>query len=150
MMKNVVVLALLQLFIFSCAKEKIDASDTEKPQFVETRLNGNVITEDIEGELFADSTNTVEIVISDNVELSQINLNIHFADGEHNHTARITENDAFSFGPVIKNLSGKTSKVAFDFQIPKDVMTGEYHIETILLDKSGNQNAKVLTADLGI
>ena len=152
-MKNLVLIIGLGVLFFSCKEKDKTPLDTEAPSFSYALINGETVTTDIEGELFADSSNTIEVHLTDNEELSQVNLNVHFLDGEHNHeeAARIsTDIDLapFIYGPIVKNISGKTAHSTFTFDIPKEVKKGEYHVEIIALDKSGNKKAIIYTADL--
>jgi hypothetical protein len=152
-MKNLVLIIGLGVSFFSCKDKEKTPTDTEAPVFVYALINGETVNDNTEGELLSDTSNTIELHLTDNEELSQINLNVHIIDGEHNHVeaARIsTDIDLapFVYGPIVKNISGKTAHSTFTFDIPKEVKKGEYHVEIIALDKSGNKKAIIYTADL--
>jgi hypothetical protein len=152
-MKKIILLASLACSLFSCKEDNKEPKDTQAPIFGEIGVNGKLISIDTEGELFADSTNTISVTLTDDMELSEMNLNIHIVDGEHNHDAKARTSEVaepFTYGPVVKTLKGKSDHVFFSFDIPANAQAGEYHLEIIALDKMGNKKEIIFTNDLGL
>ena len=154
MKKFTLTLLALSALLFSCKKDEEgdNLKDTQKPLFTTLTIEGeNVLnaTEEIEvhlGEAF-----DFEVKVSDDVELSELNVSIHSAFDDHNHARlSIVGTDTLSWGPVIRSLAGKEGTQSFSVFSETDTnfVHGEYHLEMILLDKAGNRTEKIVAFHL--
>lgn len=157
-MKNKAILLASCLVLFvslnSC-KENDDNSpkDLEKPTISAAFVNEELITESTEGTLYTDSTNSIELIFSDNVALSQCSINLHYVDGDHGHeesvALRLTADDTpFAYGPVLRDLSGKKDTVQLQIPISNNVLLGEYHLEVLYTDEAANSSETIYLNDL--
>lgn len=144
------ILILTSLFtLFSCGNDD-DTQDVEKPTFSKIlidKIDSNT-SDEIEIELNEDMADTLQFEIStnDNIELSQLQVEIHEALDAHSH-ARLSETigtDTLSFGPKIYDLSGTNMTTGVFVTVPKTVVHGEYHLECVVLDKSGNRTENIV------
>lgn len=162
--------ALLLLGFTSCKKESDLVNDLEKPTIETVYVNGEVLSLDEEGLLLKDSINEITIVFKDNDALSQASVNLHFVDGEHSHDEDghddehehddhdeddhgdedhdDEDEDPFSYGPIIKDLSGKESMKIYSVDVPEHVKSGDYHLEILVTDISANKSSVVYTLEL--
>jgi uncharacterized membrane protein len=131
MKKHIIAFACIVLsasFILgSCKKE-----DTEKPTVKISSPTNNK-------EYHPGETITVIADISDNEELSQYKLEIHFDDG-HGHKSTMHGDEGWEFEEIVK-ISGKAYSLNRSVKIPNDVKEGKYHVVVECTDKAGNEAA---------
>ena len=130
----------------SCSVE--EPLDSEKPLILEITING----EDAhhsghahEHEFFnvnTDSTALIGWEVSDNMELSELRMDIHPNFDGHGHGKK-AEYDPFGWERIIP-LSGKLQSGTESMQVPENVLAGPYHLDFLLLDKTGNISESVL------
>lgn len=133
----------------SCEKNNGDAQDLEKPKISSILINGLDANSISETQLFLDSNNLIQLTFTDNIALSQNSINIHFANDVHEHTARIlAEEVPFSYGPVIKNLSGTKQSLFLEIPLGNSYKLGDYHLEILITDEAANSEAYVYTLEL--
>lgn len=146
------ILILSSLFtLFSCGNDD-DTQDSEKPTFSKVLINNidSNTSEEIEIELNEDMSDTLQFAITtnDNIDLSQLQVEIHEALDSHDHSRiladTIIHKDTLSFGPKIYDLSGTNMTTNVFVTVPKTVVHGEYHLECVVLDKSGNRTEKIV------
>jgi len=155
-MKKFLLLSISSLVLVACNPEETIPKDLEKPSISLVRLNGNTVSDTAE-QVLVFGHNDLEITFTDNVELSEANVNIHFSDGEHSHdeNALIQASEAvvietpFSYGPEIVSLSGKSSTKTLHLEVPDSASMGDYHLEISVLDKSANQTTEIYKIELG-
>ncbi len=146
-MKKLILLSLLPFVLFACKddEETVEAQDAEKPTFQSITVNGkaSVNNKEIEIEIEEDEATTlsVKVSVADNKELSELQVNIHEAFDGHDHDHRIVSEgtDTLSFGPKIYTLGGTSAEETIEVPVSAEVIHGEYHVECIVLDKSGNR-----------
>ena len=128
------ILPLLSVTLFfsvsltSCKKDEVDntapvIASVSEPLENDTLFSGN--------ELHVDAT------ISDDVELSQLKIDIHSAEG-HSH-GKIAASGYWE-KIVIVNLTGKSQSIHQDIDIPADAAAGKYHVILTAVDKAGNSS----------
>ena len=151
-MKKISLIALaISAMLFSCSDDKDkdeNPMDTQKPTFTALTIEGeNVLNSTEELEIHLGEAFEFEVSVSDNEELSELNVSIHSAFDDHDH-ARLSAKvgaDTLSWGPFIRSLSGKEGMQSFSvFSKEEEFAHGEYHLEMILLDKAGNRTEKVV------
>jgi len=118
------------LILSSCSD---DDNDTQKP------IIG--ITNPVKGaEVYIGEILTVTADLSDNEELSEYKIDIHYNGDGHSHS-KATEATEFRYNKDFQDAKGKKSaKVEVKIDIPIDIKTGNYHLGIICFDKSGNEN----------
>lgn len=119
---------LFSVFLTSCKKDEVDntapvIASVSEPLENDTLFSGN--------ELHVDAT------ISDDVELSQLKIDIHSAEG---HTHGKIAASGYWEKIVIVNLAGKSQTVHQDIDIPADAAAGKYHVILTAVDKAGNSS----------
>lgn len=122
---------LFSVFLTSCKKDEVDntapvIATVSEPLENDTLFTGN--------DLHVDAT------ITDDVELSQIKIDIHSAEG-HSH-GKIAASGYWE-KIVIVNLSGKSQNIHQDIEVPADAAAGKYHVIMTAVDKAGNSSAIV-------
>lgn len=128
------ILPLLSVTLFfsvsltSCKKDEVDntapvIASVSEPLENDTLFSGN--------ELHVDAT------ISDDVELSQLKIDIHSAEG---HTHGKIAASGYWEKIVIVNLTGKSQSIHQDIDIPADAAAGKYHVILTAVDKAGNSS----------
>lgn len=155
MKKFALTLLTLSTLLFSCKKDKEDDNlkDTQKPLFTALTIEGeNVLNAAEEIEVHLGEAFDFEVKVSDDVELSELNVSIHSAFDTHNH-ARLSAEigaDTLSWGPIIRSLAGKEGTQSFSVFSETDTnfVLGEYHLEMILLDKAGNRTERIVAFHL--
>jgi hypothetical protein len=150
--KNLVLVSTFSMVLFACEDDDKNPKDLEKPTISLVKLNDVVLTN--QSELALDLHNDLEITFGDNQELSEANINIHYAGGHtHEEGETIREEEVvgtpFKYGPVIATLSGKSSVKSFHFEVPDTASAGDYHLEISVLDKSANKTTEVYTFGFG-
>jgi hypothetical protein len=140
------------MIVFACNPDENNPKDLEKPIVSKVTLNNVELTDTTEAML--EEHNDLEITFTDNQELSESNINIHFAGGHsHEENAIITADDIsgtpFSYGPIISELNGKNSIKSYHFEIPDSASLGDYHLEISVLDKSANKTTEIHTIEFG-
>jgi hypothetical protein len=142
----------LMLVLSNCSRDNTGPIDTSYPEI-------NTATSDSfpkqcsvvkRGEKFI-----FKALLSDNVQLGSLNLDIHHNFDHHTHSTELEEcNLAQVKQPVkpfllIKNItipSGqKTYQASAEIQIPVDIDPGDYHFMIRLTDKEGWQTIKGLS-----
>lgn len=154
MKKSILILASL-CALFSCKNDDDETQDLQKPTFSKVLVNtiDSNTSGEIEIELNEDKGDTLqfEITTNDNIELSQLQIEVHEALDAHDH-ARLAETpvqkDTLAFGPKIYDLSGTNMTTNVFVTVPKTVVHGEYHLECVVLDKSGNRTEKIVAFHL--
>lgn len=155
-MKKIILLALFFLSVVTaCKKDKENEVDKDqRPTFTSLKIGGKEYinaTEEIEiylGEAF-----DFEVSVSDDVELSELQVEIHSAFDAHSHEntrAREMASSNPRFGPIVKSLSGKSDTKSFSVFSATDThfVHGTYHLEMILLDEAGNRVEKIVELHL--
>lgn len=150
MKRNIIILSSL-LTLFSCKKDD-EVQDVEKPSFSKILIN----------KIDANTSNEIEIILNkeevdtlifdisttDNIELSQLQVEIHNALDNHTHARlladEIIHKDTLAFGPKIYDLMGKNMTSQIYVTVPKTIVYGAYHLECVVLDKAGNRTEKVV------
>ena len=146
-MKTTTLLIAGSLLLFSCKKDDESPKDTVAPVVSSIKINNNeVLASTSEVEVFQGKSFDLQISVSDNVELSQLQLEIHEALDEHNHARVKSDGDTLSYGPTIKTLSGTSDFKNFTIFTATDTnfVVGTYHIEAIILDAAGNRTEKIV------
>lgn len=152
-MKKITLIALaISAMFFSCSDDKDEnPMDTQKPEFTALTIEGeNVLNSSEELEIHLGEAFDFDVTVSDNEELSELNISIHSAmDGhEHDHArlSVVIGTDTLSWGPFIRSLSGKEATHTFSVFSETDTnfVHGEYHLEMILLDEAGNRTEKIV------
>jgi uncharacterized membrane protein len=139
-MKKYILPLLSTILVFSvaftsCKKEEVDntapvISSVSEPLDNDTLFTGNELH--------------VEATITDDVELSQLKIDIHSADG-HSH-GKIAAGALWE-KIVIMNLSGTSQTIHEHIEIPADIAAGAYHVIFTAVDKSGN-SSEILERDI--
>lgn len=62
----------------------------------------------------------------------------------HARLGETVQKDTLAFGPKIYDLSGISMTTNIFVTVPKTVVHGEYHLECVVLDKSGNRTEKIV------
>jgi hypothetical protein len=119
---------LFSVSLTSCKKDEVDntapiIASVSEPLENDTLFTGNELH--------------VDAVVTDDVELSQIKIDIHSAEG-HSH-GKIAAGALWET-IVIMNLSGKSQTIHKDIEIPADVAAGKYHVILTAVDKAGNSS----------
>ncbi len=134
------------VFLVSCNKEEVD---TKKPSFSALTIQGeNVLNSSEELEIHLGEAFDFEVTVSDNEELSELNVSIHSAFDDHDHARLngVMSTDTLSWGPYVRSLSGKEGTQSFSVFSETDTnfVHGVYHLEMILLDEAGNRTEKIV------
>jgi hypothetical protein len=117
---------LTSLTLVSCKKDK---QDNEKPVIeLVSPKNGDAFHM---GEKIHFEAN-----FSDNIELKEFKIDIHFDDG-HDHKS-IREGDEWDYN-YVGELSGKNRTIHFDIDIPEGIHHGDYHLIVFCTDTEGNE-----------
>ncbi|TVQ48849.1 MAG: DUF4625 domain-containing protein [Saprospirales bacterium] len=141
-MKNIYRLLIVSLFIglfSSCTDDDIDTTPPEilflevspKPQ--EKIICGEPDPETIV--VTGGETVTLDVVITDDTELSQLKIDVHPNFDCHGH--RTISTTDWTVLELI-NLSGKTVEKLIQIEVPELVTAGYYHLQLRAVDKSGN------------
>lgn len=125
--------------LFSLAFLAIAASSCKKDDPDNTKPIIESISEPLENDtLYSGTELHIDGSVSDDVELSQLKIDIHSSDDVHEH-GKI---DAASFFEVIRiiDLSGRNQSFHEDIDIPQEAAAGGYHVIITAVDASGNQS----------
>ena len=154
MKKTILYTAALVALLSSCGgdDEEMDPKDTTAPVVESVTIEGtNVLTQTSEVEVHIEEDFLFAVTVSDNKELSQMQVEVHEALDSHDHarlgaSEEITKSDTLSYGPVIRTLSSVSQTETFDVFSATDTnyVSGEYHIEIVVLDAEGNRTKKVV------
>jgi hypothetical protein len=129
-MKKLKIYFLLVFFIsatmLSCSKDK---ADNEKPEI-------ELISPKIGDEFHMGDNIHFEANFSDNIELKEFKIDIHFDDG-HDHKS-MHEGDEWDYN-YIGELSGKNRSIHLDIDIPDGIHHGDYHFLVFCTDTEGNE-----------
>lgn len=125
------------LFFFSCKDKKTD--DIQAPVIESVLIDGVESTSAtrVSGQSFR-----LEVNLSDNEALNQVQINVHPANNGHTHDGdgQTGGEDRLNVGDwgknEIQNISGTSLKQSWDIQIP-DSIGGKWHIIVTLLDEAG-------------
>ena len=123
---------LFSVSLTSCKKDEVDNTAPIIASVSEPLENDTLISGD---ELH------VEATITDEVELSQIKIDIHSAADGHSH-GKVSASGYWE-KIVILNLSGKSQSIHEHIDIPADVAAGKYHVIMTAVDKAGNSSEVV-------
>jgi hypothetical protein len=119
-------LIFISLTLVSCKKDK---QDNEKP-VIEIISPKN-------GDLFHTGEKIhFEANFSDNIELKEFKIDIHFDDG-HDHKS-ILDGDDWDYN-YVEELSGKNRSIHLDIDIPEGIHHGDYHFLAFCTDTEGNE-----------
>ncbi len=118
---------LFSVVLSSCKKDEVDntapiIASVSEPLENDTLISGNELH--------------VVATITDDVELSQIKIDIHSAADGHSH-GKVAASGYWE-KIVILNLTGKSQSIHEYIDIPADVAAGTYDIIMTAVDKSGN------------
>ena len=153
-MKKRILYSAVLIALISCGKdEEADPKDTTAPVVEAVMIEGtNVLTQTTEVEVHLEEAFSFTVATSDDKGLSQMQVEVHEALDDHNH-ARLgvsstepADKDTLSYGPVIRTLSSVSQSETFDVFSATDTnyVSGEYHIEIVVLDAEGNRTEKVV------
>lgn len=140
----------ISAMLFSCSDDKEEnPKDTQKPAFTALTIEGgNVLNSTEEIVIHLGEAFEFEVAVSDNEELSELNVSIHSAFDDHNHArlSSVMGTDTLSWGPYVRSLSGKEGTQFFSVFSESDTnfVHGVYHLEMILLDEAGNRTEEVV------
>lgn len=126
---------LFSVVLTSCKKDEVDntapvISSVSEPLDNDTLFTGNELH--------------VEATITDNVELSQLKIDIHSAGG-HSH-GKVAASGYWE-KIVILSLTGTSQTIHEHIEIPADIAAGAYHVIFTAVDKSGN-SSEILERDI--
>jgi len=149
-MKKINIIALMALIITtittSCSSDDDNGLDNEIPT-VE-------IMEPHESDMFEPGQELhVHAMLGDNVELSEVKIDIHYAGDGHEHRPLATLNDDQEHAvewsnELIKSISGSDYELDEVIMIPEQIehdgemhsiKHGEYHFGIFVIDASGNE-----------
>lgn len=119
---------LISALIVSCSK---DDEDTKKPEI-------ELISPQNHDEFHPGDNIHFEARFSDDTELSEYKIDIHFDDG-HDHKSHKHDGHEWHY-TYTATLSGKNQMVHHDISIPEDAEHGEYHFMVFCTDKAGNES----------
>lgn len=120
----------------SCSK---DEADKIKPVI-------NLISPADHEEFRPGETIKFEAEFTDNVELKQYKIDIHFDDG-HDHKSVQNGGMEWEFEHVA-SLSGTSQRILLEILIPETAKHGEYHFMVFCTDAAGNES--FVTIDIEI
>lgn len=150
-MKKSILLLPLALLLFGSCKKDDDDTDDQNPTFESVKINdAEMLTVD-ENAVKNGEALTFKIHIKDNVELSELSVEVHEAgDGhEHERVNKSGDDEALAFGPKIYDLGinqEQTIEVKVSDQLDNEVT--DYHLELILLDKESNRSTTIQTFEI--
>jgi len=123
---------LLAFTAFAAASCKKDDPDNTKPII-------ELVSEPIENDtLYSGSQIHIEGSVSDDIELSQIKIDVHSADDGHSH-GKISFTSFFEVTRIIE-LTGKIYLLQQHIDIPQEAAAGKYDIIITAVDAAGNQS----------
>lgn len=146
-MKKLLLPIMAFTFIWSSCSEE-ETLDSEKPLILEITINGEDAhhsSHSHDHKTFEISADTVSLIgweVSDNMELSELRMDIHPNFDGHSHGKK-ADYDPFSWEKIVP-LSGKLQSGTETMEVPENVLAGPYHLDLLLLDKSGNISESVL------
>lgn len=143
---------MLTSLIWGCKKDKNTVIDTEYPEV-------NVVVAEAFpkqcSELVRGSTVTAKIVVSDNVELGSVSIDIHHNFDQHTHSTEVDDcgldNKKTPVNPLtlIRTIpvqaGSKTYTANTNIEIPSTIDPGDYHFMIRVTDKEGWQTMKGLS-----
>lgn len=127
---NLFILLIVGLFIVfnGCSADEID---TESPEI-------SIISPEDDQHFHPGDKIHFEATFSDDVELSQFKIDIHYG-GDHTHKSTFSDEAEWSYD-LITDLSGKEQHVKLDIEIPENAKHGEYHFMVFCTDMAGNES----------
>lgn len=124
-------LALLGLLVFvSCSDD--EEVDNTAPSILEATMDG----EDHDLSFNDGDQVALQVDLSDNVELSQLKLDIHDLFDGHSHGK---SNSTWEMTKVY-TVSGASATVNDNLDVPSPVVAGPYHVILQLVDAAGNES----------
>lgn len=128
-MKKTIFFTLAALLTFACKKDDSTPKDTTKPVITVTEPGAKETLKQ-GGEIHFEGK------ITDETALSEIRIDIHWANDGHDHRSanKYKKWDFEKKWPI----SGTTHSFHEEFPIPADADTGEYHFLVYGLDAAGN------------
>lgn len=127
---------LISVVTFSCSK---DDEDLKKPVI-------ELISPQDHDEFHPGENIHFEASFSDDTELSEYKIDIHFDDG-HDHKSFKDGGYEWHYTHTAK-LSGKSQMVHHDISIPADARHGDYHFMVFCTDKAGNESFIALEIEI--
>ncbi len=121
-------LLLVSALTVSCSK---DDEDTKKPEI-------ELINPQDHDEFHPGENIHFEASFSDDTELSEYKIDIHFDDGHDHKTVRDGDHEWHYVHTA--ELSGRNQMVHHDISIPEDAKHGHYHFMVFCTDKAGNES----------
>lgn len=117
------------LFVFNgCSADEID---TESPEI-------SILSPDNEQHFHPGEIIRFEAIFSDDMELSQFKIDIHYG-GDHTHKSTLSDEAEWSYDHI-GDLSGREQHLKLDIDIPGHAKHGEYHFIVFCTDMAGNQS----------
>jgi hypothetical protein len=135
--------------IFSSCGEEEEPLDNIKPVIREIKINDEDAHHDGHDhghekfEMASGAATEVEWEVNDDIELSELRMDIHANFDGHSHGKKAGDYELFSWEKII-SLSGKLQSGSESIDVPNDILGGPYHLDILLLDKTGNVSESVL------
>lgn len=141
-MRNIYILLGASLFVVlfsSCSDDDIDTTPPEitflevTPSPVERLVCGEPDPQTIV--VTGGETVALDVVITDDTELSQLKIDVHPNFDCHGH--RTINTTDWTVLDLI-NMSGRTVEKLIEIEVPEMVTAGDYHLQLRAVDKAGN------------
>ena len=147
MKKTILLLPLILLLLGSCKKD--DETDNQQPTFESVTVNGTEMLTVDENIVKNGDALTFKITVKDNIELSELSVEVHEAGDGHEHERVKKAGEALAFGPKIYDVSG-TSEQTIEVKVSDklDNEVTDYHLNLTLLDKESNRSTTIQTFEI--
>ncbi len=145
-MRKISFALLAGIVLCSCGEK--ETIDNEKPSFKSVKINTvEQINATTETEVVTNEEFKIDIDVADNIDLSQLKVEIHENFDGHNH-AKIAVLDTFAFNEI-HTITGKNATKSLNIWTnTTDIANGDYHLELQVLDKSGNSTEYVVPFEI--
>jgi hypothetical protein len=136
--KFIILFSIITIVSFSSCSDDVDTQNpvikVNQPRDHDNFHTGDVIEFDAE--------------FSDNQELSEMKIDIHYAGDGHTHKSfRYNGEVEWDWDTIIR-LAGQFQHVQFSINIPDNAKHGEYDFLVFCTDKAGNESFVVLDFDI--
>ena len=134
-------LALLtSLAACSSDDDSTSSADETAPVIESVLINGDEMLNVDENEVHNGDALEIQIAVSDNEALSQLQVEIH-EGGDHEHRINKSGDDeeALTFGPRNYDISGQMGTQTITIVDTLDHEVGEYHLTIVVLDEAANR-----------